>query len=386
MSKPFPQSTSRPADQAPAEEQCEVIEESDHPRHRRYKIQGELRKRLDRYLTGRLPGLSRSKLQKLINAGAVTVNADQPKSSTILRRGDVVDMDLPPPEIEQIPAEPIPLDVLYEDEHLIVLNKQAGLIVHPGRGNRTGTLVNALAYYFRDVSHNPLDALSTVGVAEFRPGIVHRLDKDTTGCIVVAKTDAAHYSLARSFEKRRVQKHYLALVHGEMSPPGDVIDAPIGRHTDVAEACAVRHAPPAREAVTIYRPREVFDGYSLVELELKTGRTHQIRVHLNYLGFPIVSDIIYGGCPLGVPELKAPPSLPAAQPYVPYARHKPEGLKIWKRIEERDDLLLHRPALHAARLEFPHPMTDQPLSITAPEPDDMGRALRVLRTHAREHK
>jgi len=199
--------------------------------------------------------------------------------------------------------------------------------------------------------------------------------------MVVAKTDEAHWRLNKQFELRRVQKYYLAIVHGEMQPPGDVIDQPIGKHPAVAEAYAVRNdgGGYARDAVTLYRVREVFDGYSLVELELKTGRTHQIRVHLTWLGHPIVSDIIYGGEPIGEPEIADPPAAAGAQPMLTFARHKPEGVKIWDRMAERDDLLLRRPALHAAVLQFSHPITGQPVTFTAPLHDDMARLLRTLR-------
>ncbi len=362
----------------------EVTEESDGAQHRRFVIHRDVKKRLDRYLTARLPGLSRSRLQKLINAGAVTVNGREPKASTVIRADDVIDVVVPPPPIKQIPAEDIPLSVLYEDDYLIVINKQPNLIVHPARSNLSGTLVNALAWHFKDVQENGLEALSSVGVDEFRPGIVHRLDKDTTGAIVVAKTDEAHWRLGRMFEQRQVQKYYLAIVHGEVTPPGGVIDQPIGKHPAVAEAYAVRNDGAGRESVTLYRVREVFDGYSLVELELKSGRTHQIRVHLTWLGFPIISDIIYGGELVGRPELEAPPTAAGAQPMLTFARAKDEGQKIWAKVDLRDDLLIARPALHAAVLAFNHPITDKPMSFTAPFYDDMKNVVHELRTHRRK--
>jgi 23S rRNA pseudouridine1911/1915/1917 synthase len=357
----------------------DAIEESDGAQHRRFRLTWDVKKRLDRYLCTRLPGLSRSRLQKLINEGAVTVNGNLPKNSTVLRNGDVVDVIVPPPPMKEVPPENIPLNVLYEDEKLIVLNKQADLVVHPARSNLTGTLVNALAWYFKDVTVNGMQALSSVGLEEFRPGIVHRLDKDTTGAIVVAKTDEAHWRLNRQFENRSVQKYYLAIVHGEMQPPGGVVDEPIGKHPAVAEAYAVRHDATGRNAVTLYRVREVFDGYTLVELELKTGRTHQIRVHLNYLGFPIIGDIIYGGEPIGEPEIAAPPKAAGSQPLLTYARQKPEGQRIWKQVLERPDMLIRRPALHATVLQFHHPTTHQIIRIDAPLPPDMANLIRRLR-------
>jgi 23S rRNA pseudouridine1911/1915/1917 synthase len=366
---------------APAipDDPTDAAQESDGAQHRRFKLLKDVKNRLDRYLTRKLPGLSRSRLQRLINEGGVSVNLKQPKSSTILRQGDVIDVIVPPPPIKEVPAEDIPLDVLHEDSQLIVLNKQADLVVHPARSNIRGTLVNALAWYFRHVTANGLQALSSIGVDEFRPGIVHRLDKDTTGVIVVAKTDEAHWRMSRQFEARVVQKYYLAIVHGEMEPPGGVIDEPIGPHPRVKEAFAVRHDDAARNAVTLYRLREIYDGYTLVELELKTGRTHQIRVHLNWLGHPIVGDLIYGGEPFGQSELLDPPRAAGSRPLVSYARDKEEGQRMWARLDQRTDMILRRPALHAAVIEFLHPTTNQPLRIQAPLAPDMAQAIRLLR-------
>ena len=380
----------RPDDAPPPDErddrdevfdEFDAIEESDGAQHRRFILQRDIKRRLDRYLTTRLPGLSRSRLQKLINEGAVSVNGRPPKSSTIVRQRDVIDVMVPPPPLKQIPPEPIPLSILYEDDHLIVINKQADLVVHPARSNLTGTLVNGLSHYFKDTAENGLEALSSVGVDEFRPGIVHRLDKDTTGAIVVAKTDEAHWRLGRQFEQRRVQKYYLAITHGQMTPPGDVIDQPIGKHPQVTEAYAVRNdgGGYARDAVTLYRVREVFEGFTLVELELKTGRTHQIRVHLTWLGFPIISDIIYGGEPIGPAELARPPAAAGARPMLTFARLKAEGVKIWDRMAARPDLLIRRPALHAAVLAFAHPITDAPMRFTAPLHADRAGVLAALR-------
>ena len=356
-----------------------AIEESDDHEHRRFRLTRDLKKRLDRYLCDRFPSLSRSKLQKLINEGAVTLNGRKPKSSTIIRIDDVIDVVVPPPPIKQIPPEQIPLNIIYEDDYLIAVNKQANLVVHPARSNLNGTLLNGLSWYFRDQRTNGLEALSNVGVEEFRPGIVHRLDKDTTGVMVLAKNEEAHMRLAKQFEIRQVQKYYLAIVHGEMEPPGDVIDQPLGKHPSVREAYAVRHDSTGRNSVTIYRVREVFDGYSLVELELKTGRTHQIRVHLTYLGFPICGDIVYGGEAIGDPELREPPTPAGSQPLLTYARQKEDGIKIWDKVEARDDLVLDRPALHAAVLQFQHPITNEPVNLTAKMHPDMTQLTRVLR-------
>ena len=373
--------THEPDDTDQLDVDVSALEESDDPEHRRFKLTRDLRKRLDRYLCDRFPGLSRSRLQKLINEGAVTVNRRQPKSSTILRLDDEIDVLVPPPPIKQIHAESIPLNIIFEDEHLIVINKQMDLVVHPARSNLTGTLLNGLAWYFKDAKTNGLEALSKIGVEEFRPGIVHRLDKDTTGCIVLAKHEEAHWRLARQFEHRQVQKYYLAITHGRLPQRGGVIDQPIGKHPTVKEAYAVRHDHAGRHAVTLYRVREIFDGYSLVELELKTGRTHQIRVHLTWLGCPIISDIIYGGQPIGPAELDRPPDPAGAQPMLTFARKKEDGVKIWDRMAQRDDLIIRRPALHAAVLQFQHPMTENTIRFTAPIHPDFNAVLQYLRQH-----
>ena len=357
----------------------EDVVESEGAQHRRFRLQRHIKRRLDHYLRARLPGLSRSRLQKLINEGAVTVNEGEPKASTIVKLGDVIDVVVPPPTFKRVPAERIPLSVLYEDEHLIVLNKQPGLVVHPARSNMNGTMVNALAWHFRGVSENGLEALSRVGVEEFRPGIVHRLDKDTSGAIIVAKTDEAHWRMNKQFEKRTVQKYYLAIVHGEMEEAGGVIDQPIGKHPTVNEAYAVRNDDSGRQSVTLYRVREIYRGYSLVELELKSGRTHQIRVHLNWMGHPIVSDIVYGGEAIGEREVVEGVKPAGAQPFLTYAREKSEGVKMWDRIGERDDLLVCRPALHAAVLGFEHPITGAGVRVTAPMYSDMTGLIGRLR-------
>lgn len=347
--------------------------------HRQFKIIIDLKRRLDRFLCARLPGMSRSRLQKLINEGCVRVNGQDPKNSTVLREGDLVDVEIPPPRFQQIEAEEIPLEVIYEDEHLIAINKQSNLVVHPARSNLSGTLVNGLAWHFKDIKPNGLEALSSIGIDEFRPGIVHRLDKDTTGVIVVAKTDEAHTRLQRQWEARNVQKYYVAVVHGEMTPPGGVIDLPIGKHLHVPEAYAVRHDEHGRPSVTIYRVREVYQGYTLVELEIKTGRTHQIRVHLQNLGYPIVTDVVYGGEMVGTGEIAEPPTAAGATPDLSFARKKEDGLKMWDVVETREDLIMRRPALHAARLEFTHPITEVPVKLTAPFKEDMRNLITTLR-------
>jgi len=331
------------------------LPDDDAPNRVVFVLRRDLQKRLDRYLSDRIGFMSRTQLQRLIDEGGVTVNQRRPKASTKLGLGDRVEVFLPAPPAHEIPPEPIALDVLYEDEHLIVLNKQADIIVHPARTHLAGTLINALAYRFL---HQTGGSLSGVGREHARPGVVHRLDRHTTGAIVFAKTDEAHWKLARQFERRTVDKRYLAIVHGHVEPALDVIDLPIGPHPSrlkgYREKYVVRHDHLGKPAVTIYRVLGRYGaggataGCSLVEVELKTGRTHQIRVHLAHLGWPLVGDDMYGGTatPLGdaVPEVA-----------------------------------ISRQALHAMTLGFEHPVSEQPMSFRAPLPPDLRDLLTALR-------
>lgn len=315
-----------------------------------FTLKRNLRKRLDHYLCDRLPYMSRSQLQRLIAEQAVTVNGKAPKPATILHLGDEVSVVVPPPPSSEIPAEEIPLDVLHEDDDIIVLNKQAGIIVHPARGNKHGTLINALAFHFQNRSSG---RLSKVGREHTRPGVVHRLDRNTTGVIVAAKSDTAHWRLGKQFEKRTTDKRYLAVVHGTVEPVMDSIDLPIGKHPTIRELQAVRFDDTSKTATTVYRLRQQFDGYALLELELKTGRTHQIRVHLAYLGWPIVGDDMYGGSSVYERDL-----IPAgASP---------------------DRCVIDRQALHATTLAFRHPASEEPVQFVAPLHDDMRALLALL--------
>ncbi len=320
-----------------------------------FSLQRDLGTRLDRYLTSRITFMSRTQLQRLIESGGVTVNDRPAKASTRLQRGDRVEVVVPPPPEKGIRPEEIPLEVLFEDEHLIVLNKQPDIIVHPARSELSGTMINALAWHFRNVSGG---SLSAVGEEFARPGVVHRLDRNTSGCIVFAKDDEAHWKLGRQFERRSVDKRYLALVHGRVEPDGQVIDLPLGPHPSrekgYREKYVVRHDDLGKPSVTICRVRERYrsDGggraglYSLVELELKTGRTHQIRVHMSYNGWPIVGDDMYGGKAL---ELRDPP------------------------------ITIQRQLLHAGLLAFEHPVRGEAMVFTAPPPADMLAAIGELR-------
>lgn len=332
--------------------------DEDQPPVVTFVLQRDLAKRLDRYLVDRIPFLSRTSLQRLITEQAVTVNGRAPKASTRLRRGDIVQATLPPPPSREIPAEQMDLAVLFEDEDLIVLNKQDDIIVHPARGNRSGTMINGLAWHFNARGGQ----LSPVGESLARPGVVHRLDRHTTGAIVFAKSEEAHWQLGKQFEHRKTDKRYLAVVHGRMEPHADVIDLPLGRHPTVRERYAVRWDQTGKASVTIYRVREIYEEFSLVELELKTGRTHQIRVHLSHLGHPIVGDDVYGGRHLTVADVahEVATTQEAATP------------------------LICRQALHAASLGFTHPISRKTVEYQAPLPEDMAKLIHMLRKHRYE--
>lgn len=319
----------------------------------RFELQRDLQTRLDKYLVTRVGFMSRSGLQRLIDGGGAVVNGRQGKASTKLRGGDVVELIIPSPPSGEIEPEDIPLSVLFEDEHLIVIDKPADIIVHPARSELKGTMINALAWRFRNISGGEL---SPVGEEFARPGVVHRLDRHTSGCIVFAKTEEAHWKIGRQFENRTVDKRYLAVVQGSIADDFQVIDLPIGPHQSKAKGArekrVVRHDDLGKPSVTICRVRERYrltDGraFSLVELELKTGRTHQIRVHLSYLGHAIVGDEMYGG----------------------RAFETPDG-----------SLCIERQALHAGLLAFEHPIRGEPLVMVSAPREEIRLLVRWLRT------
>ena len=332
------------------EEQAERDDET--PVTVRFTLQRDLDKRLDKYLVDRVPFLSRTQIQRLIEESAVTVNGRTPKSSTKLRKGDTVVAVLPPPPSGAIQPEEMELDVLFEDEHIIVLNKQAGLIVHPARAHKSGTLVNGLAWRFKHVSGGEL---SKVGEEFARPGVVHRLDKWTSGAIVAAKNDTAHWRLGKQFEQRRTDKRYLAIVHGRVEPEVELVDAPLGKHPTVREKYAVRYDETGKPSQTIWRVRERYEApfgpFTLLELELKTGRTHQIRVHCSHRKHPIAGDDLYGGKHLTERDLGGASSTP----------------------------LMTRQALHATTLGIRHPMSEVPMRFVAPLTADLRRMIELLR-------
>ncbi len=303
-------------------------------------------RRVDKYLHGRFSNLSRRFIQDAIKQGGVTVNGKTAKQSLKLKPGDVIHLILPEPPSKDILPEDIPLNIIYEDDELIILNKQSGILVHPARGNTHGTLVNALAFYS--------DKLSS-GLGEFRPGIVHRLDRNTTGVMVVAKSDPAQWKIAKQFEHRQINKTYLAIVHGTPELNADRIKASLGIHPRMREKYAIR-PESGKEAITFYEVVESFRGFSLLKLTPKTGRTHQIRVHLSYIKHPIVADDMYGG------KLVYPWQLANEEPAV-------------------QEPLINRVALHACSLEFKHPQTEESVKFEAPLPDDMQHFLDALRQY-----
>ncbi|MEM1422578.1 MAG: RluA family pseudouridine synthase [Planctomycetota bacterium] len=331
-------------------EAAELDLEDDGLRRVSFTLTRDLNKRLDRYLQDRIAFMSRTQLQRLIDEGGVEVNGRAPKSSTKLRLGDVVDVVMPVPPSKEIVGEEIPIDVLYEDEQILVLNKSPDIIVHPARSHNSGTLLNALVWYFE---HRGDGSLSGVGEEFARPGVVHRLDRNTSGVMVIAKDDEAHWRLGRQFEKRTTNKRYLALVEGLIEREVEVLEYPIGpspsRVKGMREKMVVRHDELGKHAVTICRVRERYrtelGHFTLVELELKTGRTHQIRVHLSHTGYPIVGDDMYGG----------------------------------HALRDGDRTIIDRQALHAAVLGFTHPKTGEPVEFTAPLRGDMARAIALLR-------
>lgn len=320
-------------------------------------------RRLDAYLVARYPDFSRSVIQKLIDAEAVLINDRPTKASYKVREGDRVRLWLPDLGDGTPTPEDIPIRIVHEDEGFVIVDKQAGMIVHPAKGHWSGTLVNALQHHFDQLSH--------VGGPE-RPGVIHRLDRDTSGLVIVGKEDSAHRRIALQFEERTVQKEYLALVYGEPDRDSDYIDRPIGLHPTVREKMAIRSLiEGGREAVTFYEVVERFRGFALVRCKPKTGRTHQIRVHLAHIGHPIVADKPYSGrsrLTLG-DVLEAGERL---QPAPPLESPSPS-----------EHVLIARQALHAHRLEFQDPRSGEPLRFAAPLHADMAAALEALRTYRR---
>jgi len=299
--------------------------------------------RLDRFLAAAGHGWSRSQVTRWITDGHVQRNGRPAKPAQLVQPGDEIEVAPPPPSPSELLPQEIPLDVLYEDEHLIVINKPPGLVVHPAAGNPDGTLVNALLAHCHD--------LSGVGGVE-RPGIVHRLDKDTSGVLVAAKSDAAHRALSLAFRWRTTDKRYLAVTYGSFEGDEGVVDAPIARHPEERKRMAV--VPGGRPARTLYQVRERFTGCALVECRLVTGRTHQVRVHMAHVGHALVGDPTYSG-------------------------------RQWRTIPDPETAAacrdFPRQALHAWKLTVAHPATGEPMTFEAPLPADMRGLLTALRAH-----
>ncbi|MGH7387931.1 MAG: RluA family pseudouridine synthase [Candidatus Rokuibacteriota bacterium] len=290
--------------------------------------------RLDRWLAEAVPDLSRAKIQALIEAGRVRVDGAVHKASHRLRGGEAIELDIPPPPPEELEAEPRPLSIVHEDDHVLVVDKPAGMVVHPGAGHARGTLAAAV------LAHAP--GIAGVGGPR-RPGVVHRLDRGTSGLLVLAKSAAAYDSLTAQLKARTVRRRYLAVVHGRVGLAEGVVEAPIGRDPTHRKRMAVRPAGKGKRALTRYRVLERFPRHTLVEVRLETGRTHQIRVHMASLGHPVAGDETYGR---GRPRTPAPL----------------DGL-----------------ALHAAGLGFVHPVTGKGLEFSAALPPRMERLLSHLR-------
>lgn len=297
--------------------------------------------RLERFLAGSGNGWSRSQVARWIEAGHALRNGRASKPAQLLTPGDVVEVTPPPATASEVLPQAIPLDVLYEDEQLIVVNKPPGLVVHPAAGNPDGTLVNALLAHCRD--------LSGIGGVE-RPGIVHRLDKDTSGVLIAAKTDLAHRALSLSFRWRTTDKRYLAVVYGAPKTDEGVVDAPIARHPTLRKQMTV--IAGGRPARTLWWVRERFEGAALVECRLVTGRTHQVRVHMVHIGHALVGDQTYAG-------------------------------RQWRAIADATAAAacreFPRQALHAWKLTITHPVSGAPMTFEAPLPRDIGELLTALR-------
>lgn len=355
-----------PADDAGSEEsEAEVV-------HFKWKVTKNLTRRLDQYLVDRVGYLSRAGVQRVIKEGLVTANGRIVKASYHPQNGDIIEMVAPPEPVNELIPEDIPLDIVYEDEHFLALNKQADLIVHPARGKWTGTLVNALVHYgnqkgftlssggVRPENLAPPMQGAKNPVGNWRPGILHRLDRNTTGIMLIAKSEEAHWRLARQFEHRTIQKTYMALCHGIPPTPTGMVNAPIGKDKFIREKQAVRKIESgAKEALTVYEVQkslqappgiggtggggEQIGAVSLIKLTPKTGRTHQLRVHMSHIGHPMLGDTLYGGREIHV-----------------------------------DGFSFTRQALHAYEITFQHPGTLKPMTLSAPLPKDFNQLMSLL--------
>ncbi|RME41518.1 MAG: RluA family pseudouridine synthase [Planctomycetota bacterium] len=308
-------------------------------------------RRLDRYLADRYPRISRTVLQRYIRQGLVTVNGMPSKPSYEPGEGDVIEILLPPPPPTELVPEDIPLDIVYEDDWILAINKPIGIVCHPARATQRGTIANAAAWHAERLSR---------GGDPFRPGIVHRLDKNTSGIMLIAKTDEAHWRLALQFERRSIRKTYFAVCEGVLDRDGDIINRPLAPHPQTTSRMVTPSAavPPRqamfKEAVTEYRVHERFAGYTAVLLFPRTGRTHQLRVHMASIGHPLVGDTLYGGHPISERDLSG---------------------------EGSTEPLIARQALHALRIRFVHPIRGKPMELEADPPDDLKNLVDALHRH-----
>jgi len=299
------------------------------------EFSGQENIRIDIFLSREdIIGLSRSRIKELITEGNIVVNGKKVKPSYLLKNGEKIIIDVPAEK--DLPLEPqnIPLDIYFEDEHMMVINKSAGMIVHPTGKVKTGTLVNAILFHCR----GNLPGINGVN----RPGIVHRLDKETSGLMMVAKTEQAHHDLTKQIKERKIVKKYMALVHGVVKDRAGYIEAPIGRDKKHGNKMAISDTA-SREAKTYFEVIKQFESFALLLLRLYTGRTHQIRVHLKFIGYPVVGDKIYG-----------------------------------VRKEKNQLIMIQRQALHSHYLQFTHPVNGKVMSFTSILPDDMREQLSVL--------
>ena len=300
--------------------------------------------RLDAYLAAEIDGWSRARLQRLIEEGEVLVNGKLAKASYKISSNDEIEVELTPGPSNNFLPENIPLEIVFEDDDVIVVNKQAGLVVHPAAGVPSGTLANALAYHFQKLSTR---------AGAIRPGIVHRLDKDTSGLLVAAKTESGHENLADQFRAREVFKSYIALVYGVVKQDAGRIEQPIAR--DPRNRTRMAIVPGGRGALSLYKVRRSYDSFTLLDVELKTGRTHQIRVHLSWMKHPVVGDELYGG-------------------------GRDNNVRdVMLRAQVRK---LNRQFLHAEQLGFRHPRTGLAMRFVAPLPVELLRLLETLELHS----
>jgi len=348
-----PSTFARDADDDGADHSEEESDEAAMEVHRINVRKRLVGRRLDKHIHGRFPRISRTAIQRYIKQGEVTVNGMPTKASYEPGAGDVIEIVLPPPPPADLVPQDIPLDIIYEDEWLLVINKQAGIVCHPANMTQTGTIANAVAFHAESLSR---------GSEPFRPGIVHRLDKNTTGVMLIAKCDEAHWRVSMQFERRTVRKEYFAICEGRLSLDGDVINKPLAPHPQTTQRMVLPPTHPPRqamfkEAITEYRVEKRYRGYTTVHLYPRTGRTHQLRVHMASIGHSIVGDGLYGGHEVSEFDIAGSGS------------HEP--------------LFVYQ-ALHAHRLRIMHPILEKPVELEAPLSPRLRRMLELLGAHRGE--